>query len=98
LSSKPALGTRAIEGALPAEIVDGFLYLGGHQNASSVGQLKAIGITHILNMADELVPTDEVSLLDNIVHFKCSLNDTVEDRVDRHLAVALAFIGTDFYY
>jgi hypothetical protein len=43
-----------IEGLLPSEIIPDFLYLGSWANASNLQQLRALGITHILNVAGEL--------------------------------------------
>lgn len=40
--------------SFPAEIVPGFLFLGGFDNARSREQLDLLGITHVLNMAEEL--------------------------------------------
>lgn len=81
-----------ISGALPSEIVAGFLFLGSAENASNVEQLRGLGITHILNMADELNPHDSVPI-SQFEYMKCSLNDTVQDRMDNHVDNALAFIG-----
>ena len=40
----------AKEGALPSEIIPGLLYLGSHDHASRNSLLKALGVTHILNV------------------------------------------------
>ena len=40
----------AKEGALPCEIIPGTLYLGSHDHASRISLLKALGVTHILNV------------------------------------------------
>ena len=40
----------AKEGALPSEIIPGQLYLGSHDHASRNSLLKALGITHMLNV------------------------------------------------
>ena len=36
--------------AFPTEILPGFLYLGSYDNASRSELLKAMGVTHILNV------------------------------------------------
>ena len=38
----------------PTEIIPGKLYLGTYENATSEAQLRHLGITHIVNAADEL--------------------------------------------
>jgi len=38
----------------PTEIIPGKLYLGTYENATSEAQLRDLGITHIVNAADEL--------------------------------------------
>lgn len=41
---------------MPATIINGFLYLGSYDTASRQELLKAMGITHILNVRDRRAP------------------------------------------
>lgn len=54
-----------------------FLYLGSYENATDGHTLKTIGITHILNMADEL----ENAFPDKYKYKHCRLNDTSKDSI-----------------
>lgn len=42
--------------AYPSEVLPGFLYLGNYDNASRCELLKALDITHILNVSLNLQP------------------------------------------
>ena len=41
----------AMPSALPTEVIPGFLFLGSYDHASRAELLKALGITHILNVS-----------------------------------------------
>jgi dual specificity MAP kinase phosphatase len=43
-------GTSPHESCMPATIISGFLYLGSYDTASRQDLLKAMGITHVLNV------------------------------------------------
>jgi hypothetical protein len=44
-------GTSPHESCMPATIISGFLYLGSYDTASRQDLLKAMGITHVLNVS-----------------------------------------------
>ena len=44
-------GGRGHESCMPTTILPGFLYLGSYDTASRQELLKAIGVTHILNVS-----------------------------------------------
>lgn len=46
-----AEGGRGHESCMPTTILPGFLYLGSYDTASRQELLKAIGVTHILNVS-----------------------------------------------
>jgi len=73
LSSSMRKEKRALEGLMPSELVAGFLYLGSNDSARNKKHLEALGITHILNMADEL----ENAFPGDFSYKKCGVNDTI---------------------
>jgi len=74
---------------LPSEINPSFLYLGSYDNASKKDQLNCIGITHILNVADEL----ENKFPGEYVYKRCGVNDTPMDSISHYFDDAINFIN-----
>ncbi len=61
--------------AFPTEILPGFLYLGSYDNASRSELLKAMGVTHILNVRQPALSATmscEPSLLRYLAHLQSS--------------------------
>eukprot|EP01080_Neovahlkampfia_damariscottae_P002478 gene2478-3187_t len=56
----------------PTEILNDFLYLGSYDSAKNKTQLENLKITHILNMASELVYEFDK---DDFEYFKCNADD-----------------------
>jgi len=83
-----SLNKKALGGAYPTEIERDFLYLGSHENATNMQQLKDLGITHILNMAAEL----ENAYPNDFKYFSCKLDDLSTENIGAHLQEALKFI------
>lgn len=75
---------------MPTELVPQFLYLGSNESARNKAHLKALGITHVLNMADEL----ENAFPGDFIYHKCGVNDTItESKFEENFHAALGFIG-----
>jgi len=90
LCSSKANCKKAIDGSLPTALYNKFLYLGSYDNAKNRDQLNALGITHILNMADELenpFPNET-----KLTYKRCGVNDTSMDDIAKHFTEALTFI------
>lgn len=79
-----------MDGSFPTEVVPQFLFLGSYENASNLKQLQALGITHILNMADEL----ENKYPGTFTYKQCGVNDTKADNISKFFEDALQYIGT----
>jgi len=80
----------ALDGQLPSEIWARFLFLGSYENAKTDKQLSSLGITHILNMADEL---ENPHAAEKYVYRKMGVNDTREDDIKQHIMQAISFIN-----
>jgi len=79
---------KALNGVLASEIYPKFLYIGGYENACKIEQLNALGITHILNVADEL----QNRFPDNFVYKHCGVNDTSADNISKYFEDSIKFI------
>lgn len=86
--------------APPSEILEGFLYLGGEAQAADAGTLQGLGITHILNMTDDL---DDHSLALQVAwqeqdpgvecsYYNCPALDEKGYNISQHLDQAIEFI------
>ncbi len=84
-------------GLFPAEIIPGFLYLGNLENASSKVFVEPLGITHILNAADELFYELPIK---GMKYLKTGLDDIVTEgpKFESYLPDALTFIGKQHYF
>eukprot|EP01117_Protostelium_nocturnum_P010741 TRINITY_DN386_c0_g1_i1.p2 TRINITY_DN386_c0_g1~~TRINITY_DN386_c0_g1_i1.p2 ORF type:complete len:297 (-),score=74.67 TRINITY_DN386_c0_g1_i1:1292-2182(-) len=88
LCSSKSNRTKALEGSLPSEIIPNYLYLGSYENATNEEQLNFLGITHILNMGDEL----ENKFPGKFIYMKCGLDDTSANNIAQFFDRALEFI------
>jgi len=80
---------RAVDGAFPSEIYHQFLFLGSYENVKNKKMLHSLGITHILNMADELINPHSPG---EFVYRACGVNDTSKDDIKKHFNEAIDFI------
>jgi len=101
LISSQINSAKAMDGLLPTEIFPKFCYLGSYENASNLKQLRHLGITHILNMADELEnkfankTTDSSSQdpsIPSFTYLKCGVDDTSSDNIGKFFQKAIDFI------
>jgi len=67
------------QGNYPSEIIENFLYLGNKESASSDIQLTDLGVTYILNMAEEV--ENDLAETSKYVYLKLGTGDTVEDKI-----------------
>eukprot|EP01114_Cavostelium_apophysatum_P005593 TRINITY_DN16783_c0_g1_i1.p1 TRINITY_DN16783_c0_g1~~TRINITY_DN16783_c0_g1_i1.p1 ORF type:complete len:347 (-),score=87.76 TRINITY_DN16783_c0_g1_i1:166-1206(-) len=81
--------TKAVDGAFPSELLPQFLFLGSFDNVKNKKQLQSLGVTHILNMADEL---ENPYGKDEFVYKACGVNDTSKDDIKKYFKDALDFI------
>jgi len=79
---------KAMEGALPSEIVPKFIYLGSNENARNKEQLNKLGITHVVNAAAEL----ENAFPNDFSYKKLSVDDTSRDDIAQFFAQVVSFI------
>jgi len=80
---------RAVDGAFPSEIYHQFLFLGSYENVKNKKMLHSLGITHILNMADEL---ENPYSPEEFIYKACGVNDTSKDDIRKHFNDAIDFI------
>lgn len=73
----------------PSEIIDDFLYLGDLGNSQTMRQISDVGITHILNMAQELPNKFE----DELCYLKLGVGDTINDIIYPLFEEAVKFIS-----
>lgn len=65
----------------PVEVMDGFLYLGDRKHGADADLLHDLGITHVFNMAREVVPTS----IDGITVAHWPLTDDSSEDIHCHL-------------
>ncbi|EFC46459.1 predicted protein [Naegleria gruberi] len=84
----------------PSEIIENFLFLGNRDNASSDRELTDIGITYILNMAEEVENVLEEMILDNgekkYKYLKLGTGDTIEHSISDLFEQANQFLREAF--
>ena len=86
--------------APPSEILEGFLYLGGDEQARDTGTLHSLGIKHILNMTDDLDNHSRALQEEWNLHqpgtecsyCNCPALDVNGYDIDQHLDTAMEFI------
>jgi len=79
---------KAVGGQYPSSIVDGFLYLGGFENARNKQQLQDLGISHIINSAGEI----ENQFPNDFKYLSFKIDDTPNTNIAEHFAQAVQFI------
>lgn len=73
----------------PSEVVDSFMWLGSHVDASNVTHLQNLGVTHIINL-DDLTPIDPQM---PFTYLRCWLLDTTDSNITAHFEACHDFIG-----
>ncbi len=73
---------------IPASEIRPGLYLGNKDNAYNMDYLKALGITHVLNVAEQA----ECPHGNHFIYEKIPLLDTAEENILKHIASAFKFI------
>lgn len=76
----------------PSEIIDRRLYLGDKTHACNKTIMHNLGITHILNISNDIPNTFEESKLFNIKYQKINIEDSKEVPIDLSFTLAYDFI------
>lgn len=69
-----------------------YLFIGGEESSMNAGNLRALGITHVLNVAAECNGRLE-SAVRPLCYLQCPLNDTLQQSLFPVADDAIAFIG-----
>jgi protein-tyrosine phosphatase len=72
----------------PSEVDEDFLYLGDHTHANNRGHLLQLGITHVLNVSNEV----DNAFPDSFEYLRLTLPDDPDVDIARHFQPALEFL------
>ena len=74
----------------PSEIILNFLYLGDLTDARNESKIRAMGITHIINVTTEI--PNFIESLPKINYFNINVNDTPRDNISAKFMESINFI------
>lgn len=96
LGSSPR-GPHVMEDSWKGEILPGFLYLGDRMTAGESDRLNSLGITHVLNVTQDIpnfYENKDVGLSERRLTYKrCALKDRIDANIAEHFTGACDFIN-----
>jgi protein-tyrosine phosphatase len=91
-TARPSRRFADIQKDQPSEIIDSFLYVGGHAAILSPPLLASLGITHILNVAKGLRVDSCALATNNIRILSLPVKDKTNYPIRNHFMTAIGFI------